>query len=130
MLSNRISSIIICLILININIQPQTKTPDWAFDKTIYEVNLRQYSEEGNFESFRKHLPELKKLGAGILWFMPIHPIGEVNRKGKLGSYYSVKNYLEVNPEFGTIEDFKKLVKEIHSLGMYVIIDWVANHTA
>lgn len=109
---------------------PQTKTPEWAFNKTIYEVNLRQFSEEGNFDGFRKHLPRLKELGVGILWFMPIHPIGELNRKGSLGSYYSVKDYLDVNPEFGTIDDFKELVKEIHSLGMYVIIDWVANHTA
>lgn len=109
---------------------PQTKTPEWAFNKTIYEVNLRQFSEEGNFVGFRKHLPRLKELGVGILWFMPIHPIGELNRKGSLGSYYSVKDYLDVNPEFGTIDDFKELVKEIHSLGMYVIIDWVANHTA
>lgn len=109
---------------------PQTKTPEWAFNKTIYEVNLRQFSEEGNFDGFRKHLPRLKELRVGILWFMPIHPIGELNRKGSLGSYYSVKDYLDVNPEFGTIDDFKELVKEIHSLGMYVIIDWVANHTA
>ncbi|MFN3871826.1 MAG: alpha-amylase family glycosyl hydrolase [Ignavibacterium sp.] len=109
---------------------PQTKTPIWAFDKTIYEVNLRQFSEEGNFEGFRKHLPRLKELGVGILWFMPIHPIGELNRKGSLGSYYSVKDYLDVNPEFGTLDDFKNLVNEIHSMGMYVIIDWVGNHTA
>lgn len=108
----------------------QTRTPDWAFNKTIYEVNLRQFSEEGNFEGFRKHLPQLKELGVGILWFMPIHPIGELNRKGSLGSYYSVKDYLAVNPEFGTLDDFKNLVNEIHSMGMYVIIDWVANHTS
>ena len=109
---------------------PQTKTPDWAYNKTIYEVNLRQFSEEGNFEGFRKHLSRLKELGVGILWFMPIHPIGELNRKGSLGSYYSVKDYLAVNPEFGTLDDFKNLVNEIHSMGMYVIIDWVANHTS
>lgn len=109
---------------------PQSKTPDWAFDKIIYEVNIRQFSEEGNFEGFREHLPRLKELGVGILWFMPIHPIGEVNRKGSLGSYYSVKDYFAVNPEFGTLAEFKDLVKEIHSLGMYVIIDWVANHTS
>jgi glycosidase len=108
----------------------QTNTPEWAYNKTIYEVNLRQFSDEGNFSAFRKHLPRLKELGVGILWFMPIHPIGELNRKGTLGSYYSVKDYMDVNPEFGTIEEFKELVKEIHSLGMYVIIDWVANHTA
>lgn len=108
----------------------QTNTPEWSFNKTIYEVNLRQFTDEGNFSAFRKHLPRLKELGVGILWFMPVHPIGELNRKGSLGSYYSVKDYTEVNPEFGTIEEFKELVNEIHSLGMYVIIDWVANHTA
>jgi glycosidase len=107
-----------------------TNTPQWAFDKTIYEVNLRQFTEEGTFKAFEKHLPRLKELGVDILWLMPIHPIGELNRKGTLGSYYSVKDYLEINPEFGNKSDFKNLVDKIHSLGMYVIIDWVANHTA
>ncbi|MCW8803332.1 MAG: alpha-amylase family glycosyl hydrolase [Ignavibacteriaceae bacterium] len=72
----------------------------------------------------------MKELGADILWFMPINPIGEKKRKGTLGSYYSVKNYKEVNPEFGSLDEFKSLVKLIHKMGMYVIIDWVANHTA
>ena len=107
-----------------------TKTPQWAFNKTIYEVNLRQYTEEGTFKAFENHLPRLKELGVDILWLMPIHPIGELNRKGSLGSYYSVKDYLEINPEFGNKSDFKNLVDKIHALGMYVIIDWVANHTA
>ncbi len=104
--------------------------PAWSFNKTIYEVNIRQYTKEGTFKAFEKHLPELKRMGVGILWLMPINPIGEKNRKGKLGSYYSVQNYYEVNPEFGTMDDFKELVKKIHSLGMHVIIDWVANHTS
>ncbi|NWG29307.1 MAG: alpha-glucosidase C-terminal domain-containing protein [Ignavibacteriaceae bacterium] len=104
--------------------------PEWSYDKAIYEVNLRQYTEEGNIKAFEKHLPRLKELGADILWFMPIHPIGEKNRKGTLGSYYSVKDYTAVNPEFGTLDEFKSLVKMIHKMGMYVIIDWVANHTA
>ena len=69
-------------------------------------------------------------MGVGVLWFMPIHPIGEKNRKGKLGSYYSVRDYLDINPEFGTKKEFKSLVDEVHKMGMYVIIDWVANHTA
>ncbi len=112
------------------NTCPQTKTPEWAYNAVIYEVNLRQFTEEGTFKAFAEHLPRLKELGVDILWFMPIHPIGELNRKGTLGSYYSVKDYTAVNPEFGTLDDFKNLVKEIHSIGMYVIIDWVANHTA
>ncbi len=106
------------------------KHPDWIKDKTIYEVNLRQYSQTGTFDEFRKSIPRLKKMGVDILWFMPIHPIGEKNRKGSLGSYYSVKNYTAVNEEHGTLKDFKAVVKEAHNQGMYVILDWVANHTA
>jgi len=104
--------------------------PEWSYNNAIYEVNIRQYTEEGTIKAFEKHLPQLKELGADILWLMPIHPIGDKNRKGTLGSYYSVKDYKAVNPEFGTLEEFKSLVKMIHKMGMYVIIDWVANHTA
>ncbi len=104
--------------------------PKWSYNKAIYEVNIRQYTDEGNFNAFEKHLPRLKELGADILWLMPIHPIGDKNRKGTLGSYYSVKDYKAVNPEFGTLDEFKAMVKMIHKMGMYVIIDWVANHTA
>jgi len=104
--------------------------PEWSYNKIIYEVNLRQYTEEGTFKAFEKHLPRLKEMGAGILWFMPVHPIGVQNRKGTLGSYYSVKDYKAINPEFGTREDFRALVEKIHELDMHVIIDWVANHTA
>ncbi len=108
----------------------QISHPEWSYNASIYEVNLRQYTPEGTFNDFSEHLPRLKKMGVKILWFMPIHPIGEKNRKGTLGSYYAVKDYLAVNKEFGTLEDFKKLVKKIHEMGMYVLIDWVANHTA
>jgi glycosidase len=104
--------------------------PKWSYNNAIYEVNIRQYTEEGTIKAFEKHLPRLKELGADILWLMPIHPIGEKNRKGTLGSYYSVQDYKAVNPEFGTLEEFKSLVKMIHKMGMYVIIDWVANHTS
>jgi cyclomaltodextrinase len=106
------------------------KHPDWSYNLSIYEVNTRQYTPEGTFEAFDAHIKELKDLGVGIVWFMPINPIGEKNRKGSLGSYYSVRDYKAVNPEFGTLDDFKETVNEIHSMGMYVIIDWVANHTA
>lgn len=102
----------------------------WSRNANIYEVNIRQYSEEGSFVAFEKHLPRLAKMGVDIIWLMPVHPIGELNRKGTLGSEYSVKDYLGLCPEFGTIEDFKHLVKETHKLGMKLIIDWVANHTA
>ena len=96
----------------------------------IYEVNIRQYSPEGTFNAFAKDLPQLKKLGVKILWIMPIHPIGIENRKEGLGSYYSVKDYRGINPEFGNLQDFENLVNSAHANGMYVIIDWVPNHTA
>jgi len=104
--------------------------PEWSLNATIYEVNVRQFTPEGTFKAFETHLPRLKELGADILWFMPIHPIGVVNRKGSLGSYYSVRDYLGVNPEFGTLDDFKRIVAKAHEMGMYVLIDWVANHTS
>lgn len=105
-------------------------TPDWAINQTIYEVNIRQYSEEGTFKAVEADLPRLKELGVGILWLMPIHPIGELNRKGSMGSYYSVKDYFDVNPEFGTKDDFRDFVNTAQEMGFYVILDWVANHTA
>lgn len=108
----------------------ELKHPDWSCSATIYEVNLRQFTPEGTFKAFASHLPRLKNLGVDILWLMPIHPIGVKNRKGTLGSYYAVRDYYGVNPEFGTLADFKTLVNEIHALGMYVILDWVANHSA
>ena len=108
----------------------QVNHPDWSLNANIYEVNIRQYTPEGTFAAFEKSLPRLKKMGVDILWLMPINPIGIKNRKGTLGSYYSVKDYLGVNPEFGTLDDLKKLVKHAHDLGMHVIIDWVANHTS
>jgi glycosidase len=104
--------------------------PEWSRKAVIYEVNLRQYTPEGTFRAFQAHLPRLKAMGTEILWLMPINPIGTEQRKGSLGSYYSVKDYLAVNPEFGTKEDLKTLVAAAHRLGMKVIIDWVANHTS
>jgi cyclomaltodextrinase / maltogenic alpha-amylase / neopullulanase len=118
------------LIFMNSAISQQFSPPEWSYDKSIYEVNLRQFTPEGTFDAFAEHLPRLKEMGVGILWLMPIHPIGEKNRKGSLGSYYSIKDYFDVNPEHGSKEDFKNLVNRIHELDMYVIIDWVANHTA
>jgi len=102
---------------------------DWTRSAVIYEVNVRQYTKEGTFTAFEQHLPRLKELGVDVLWFMPIHPISEKNRKGTLGSYYAVKDYKEVNPEFGTKEDFKRIVSKAHEMGFKVILDWVANHT-
>lgn len=107
-----------------------TTFPEKARDMTIYEVNIRQHTPEGTFKAFQEHLPKIKALGADILWIMPIQPIGEKERKGSLGSYYSIKDYKTTNPEFGTMDDFKALVDEAHELGFYVILDWVPNHTA
>ena len=104
--------------------------PDWVKNATIYELNIRQFSQEGTFKAIEKQLPRLKKMGINIIWLMPVQPIGVINRKGSLGSYYSVKDYLKVNPEFGTDADFRSLVKAIHAQEMYVILDWVANHSS
>jgi alpha-amylase len=103
--------------------------PNRAKSANIYEVNIRQYTPEGTFNAFRKHLPRLKEMGVDILWFMPIFPISEKKRKGSLGSYYAVADFRSTNPQFGTMEDFQLIIKEAHSLGMKVILDWVPNHT-
>ncbi len=107
--------------------------PAWASQSNIYEVNLRQYSATGSLKAFEKHLPRLRKMGVEILWFMPVTPIGIEGRKmseADLGSYYAVKNYKQVNEEFGSMADWKSLVKKAHALGFKVITDWVANHSA
>jgi glycosidase len=103
--------------------------PDWHKNAVIYEVNLRQYTQEGTLWAFRRHIPRLKDLGIGILWFMPIHPVSEKNRKGQLGSPYAVSDYRAINPEFGTMEEFRSVLHTVQDAGLYVIIDWVPNHT-
>ena len=106
------------------------KHPEWCKTATIYQINTRQFTPEGTFRAAEAHLPRLKDLGVDILWLMPINPIGEKNRKGRLGSPYAVRDYYGVNPEFGTLADLKHFVNTAHELGMHVILDWVANHTA
>jgi glycosidase len=103
--------------------------PKWSYSTNIYEVNVRQYTPEGTFNAFSKHLPRLKDMGVQVLWFMPITPISENGRLGTLGSYYAAKDYEKINPEFGTKEDFKSLVKEAHEMGFKIILDFVADHT-
>ncbi|MDE6555491.1 MAG: alpha-amylase [Duncaniella sp.] len=105
------------------------KHPEWSRNAVIYEVNLRQYSDRGTVDAFASELPRLKDLGVDILWMMPIHPISKQDRKGTLGSYYSVADYTAFNPEFGTIEQFKSMVDKAHEQGMKVILDWVPNHS-
>jgi len=106
------------------------KPPAWAHHTNIYEVNVRQYTPEGTLNAFASHLPRLKDMRVETLWFMPLQPIGRKHRKGTLGSYYSISDYISLNPEYGSVNDFRILVNEAHDLGMKVIIDWVANHTS
>jgi len=103
--------------------------PEWSKNAVMYEINVRQYTPEGTFKAFETHLPRLKEMGVDILWFMPIYPIAQKNRKGSLGSYYSIRDYKAVNPEFGTMDDFKAMVSKAHEMGFKVMLDWVGNHT-
>lgn len=102
---------------------------DWIYSTNIYEVNVRQYTKEGTFNAFAQHLPRLKEMGVQTLWFMPVTPISKKEMKGTMGSYYACSDYTSINPEFGTLQDFKNLVDYAHKLELKVIIDWVANHT-
>jgi alpha-amylase len=103
--------------------------PAWLMQGNVYEVNVRQYTPEGTLNAFAKHLDRLQKMGVQTLWFMPLNPISKLDRKGSLGSYYAVADYTRLNPEFGTMADWQRLVQAAHAKGMKVIIDWVPNHT-
>ena len=105
------------------------ESKDWIYNTNIYEVNVRQYTKEGSFNAFAQHLPRLKEMGVQTLWFMPVTLISQKEMKGTMGSYYAASDYVSINPEFGTMQDFKNLVDQAHKLEMKVIIDWVANHT-
>ena len=96
----------------------------------LYEMNVRQLTSEGTFLAAIERLAFLRSVGVDALWLMPIYPIGEEGRKGSLGSYYSIRDYKAINPEFGTDADFRRFVDAAHALGMKVLLDWVANHTA
>lgn len=102
----------------------------WSYDAVLYEMNVRQLTEEGTFIAAIRHLQHLKDIGIDAIWLMPIYPIGKVERKGSLGSYYSISDYCDINPEFGSKQDFDAFVAEAHRLEMKVILDWVANHTS
>lgn len=111
---------------------PQTPSAhaDWVYGSAVYEMNVRQLTPEGTLNAAAEHLPRLKDLGVDVVWLMPIYPIGEKERKGSLGSYYAIRDYRAVNPEFGTMEDFDAFLEKAHGLGLKVILDWVANHTS
>lgn len=111
------------------NMMNRFKPVEWVHSTNVYEVNVRQYTQEGTFNAFANELPRLKEMGVQTLWFMPVTPIAQKNMKGSMGSYYACSDYTSVNPEFGTLDDFKRLVKQAHQMGFKVIIDWVANHT-
>ena len=104
--------------------------PAWATNASLYQVNVRQYTPQGTFRAIEPQLPRLRNMGVGILWLMPVQPIGVQKRKGKLGSQYSISDYRAVNPEFGSMADLQHFINEAHKLGMHVILDWVANHTS
>lgn len=109
---------------------PAPNTLDPRHFSALYEVNIRQHSAQGSFNAVTADLPRIRALGVGMLWLMPLQPIGALRRKGTLGSYYSIRDYTSVNPEFGTLDELKRLVSTAQGLGMKVILDWVANHTA
>ena len=118
------------LTLVSCAQQSKSRHPEWAYDATIYELNTRQLTPEGTFAAAEAVLPQLRENGVDIIWVMPCQPIGVITRKGTLGSYYSIIDYCQINPEFGTREDFEHFLAEAHKLGFKVILDWVANHTA
>lgn len=110
--------------------EPARPTRDWVRDGVVYEIFPRAFSQQGNFNGITARLDDLKELGVNILWLMPIHPIGQEKKKGTIGSPYAVRDYYGINPDYGTKEDFKRLIAEAHRRGMKVIIDIVANHTS
>ena len=112
------------------SVASDTLPPEWTRNAVIYEVNVRQFTPEGTFTALRRHLPRLDSMGVDVLWLMPVQPIGRKNRKGGLGSPYSVADYTAINPEYGTEADFKAFVDDAQRQGMRVILDWVANHSA
>ena len=103
---------------------------DWVRDAVVYELNVRTFTEAGTFAATTARLPELRDLGVTVVWLMPIHPLGQVKKKGRIGSPYAVRDYLAVNPDYGTMDDLRRLVREAHRLGMKVILDVVLNHTS
>lgn len=110
--------------------QTEGRHPSFAYDATIYELNTRQFTPEGTFIAAAERLQELKDLGVDIIWMMPLQEIGELNRKGTLGSYYAIRDYCSFNHEFGTRADFEAFLQKAHEMGFKVILDWVANHTS
>ena len=118
------------LMLVGCCSEQPSRHPKWTYNSTIYELNTRQATQEGTFAAAENLLPELRENGIDIIWVMPCQPIGVITRKGTLGSYYSIVDYCQINPEFGTRADFEHFLAKAHKMGFKVILDWVANHTA
>ena len=128
--SSTIAAIALFPAILSAQQRTQIAHPAWSRSAVLYEVNIRQYTPEGTLAAFERQLPRLDSLGVDVLWLMPVQPIGVKNRKGILGSYYSVQNYTAINPEYGTAADFRRLVDDIHRRRKHVILDWVPNHSS
>ena len=106
------------------------KSPAWLRSAVVYEIFPRDFSKEGDFNAITARLDELKDLGVNVLWLMPIHPTGEKMKKGSVGSPYSVRDFYGINPDYGTTNDFKRLIEQAHQRGLKVIMEIVAGHTS
>ncbi|HEY7237047.1 MAG TPA: alpha-amylase family glycosyl hydrolase [Gemmatimonadaceae bacterium] len=133
-ISHRALRATLCALLVAIAGTARAQTavphPQWARKAVLYEINVRQYTPEGTFAALDRWLPHLDSLGVDVLWLMPVQPIGKLNRKGPLGSYYSISNYRAINPEFGTAAGLSKFISDAHRHGKKVVLDWVPNHTS
>lgn len=107
-----------------------TNSPKNLRNLVIYEIYVRNHSAEGTFNAVTSDLPRIRQMGVDVVWLMPIHPIGQLNKKGSLGCPYSIQDYRQVNPEYGSMEDFERLCQAAHTLGLKVMIDVVYNHTS
>ena len=127
-----VGGLVVALLSASIVVAQQQARPvrDWVRDGVIYEIYPRAFSQQGTFNAITTRLDELKELGVTILWLMPIHPIGQEKKKGTIGSPYAVRDYYGINPDYGTADDLKRLVRGAHARGLKVIIDIVANHTS
>src|SRR5437868_3584525 len=114
----------------DLDAQSARSSPSWLRDGVIYELNTRDFSSAGTFNAVTERLDSLKSLGVNVVWLMPIHPVGQLKKKGSIGSPYAVRDYYGINPAFGSAADLHRLIGEAHKRDMKVIIDIVANHTA
>jgi glycosidase len=139
-MTNRLAAVAACFTLATGSLviahpataQLAASTPDtsWVARSALYEVFVQDFSPSGDFRGVLAGLDRIQASGADVLWLMPIHPIGVLNRKGVLGSPYAAKDYHGINPAYGTVDDFRALVEATHARGMKLILDWIPDHTA